>query len=643
MSKTVTFPVSTIPETVDQFIKDYKLNDLFAERIDEIRGDLEKQWGKISDKEKLERSKNKLGQIVKEIHESANLFKNVKRQEREIRRFELSEIPDLKDALNCTNDHIINNSIKFQDIPSLNSEEFIEWVKRNDSPIIHSQNPSNSYRRALLEAKSQTLDDVRSAEIKFFALTKEGRDATSKEIQDVRVSKKYSPLLRTVQSYGETLLELGIKAINYLGRGTIAESNIADDSRYQQHLENYKNFLREIKYKLGSGKEHSFSSIERLKKMIEQNGGLPLSDQQFSQIQQEIAAEISALQKIDQAELDHANKSLKASHDDFTKNLKNDLSVEDSRFPLIAVQLLLLVTPLAGLSFVPMLTNIVAPMVQAGSFGGSVAGVVGNIPVIGDFARLIKMDFAIEWLADNLPIVSDLGEVFGFFTNNEITQNAFGVVLGAEESPVLAYALAGFFFSQFADQMLQQKKNQNPSESLDTAISSINGQIEDNKSKRKELDREFSTKVDKIIGAEFSQKSKIDEVSSIEESKSNIYGNLEISKPDGKKVGFVELLTSDKNKAIEYLKLEQNEQVLEKLYKTRCAHHHLGDEEFNKIKGNPDEIEKFSKLYNKQKLGKQIEKIDVMSGYLREPISYYKASGRGVGHDFGRGGPVMGG
>lgn len=598
----------TIDQRVDDFIAKQNLASLFdEEKIKEIREGLVKHWGAVSDPEKLTISELNLEKIVGKIHRSKEGFDNVKRQELEIRKFELAQHPNFQHFLQQVKEVGNCNPLKSSEVPldswSASHQESVDWIKQNQQPIVHTQSPSKKYREAVLDAKTQALDDIRSSEVEFFTFVKQGRSATTQEIEN---SKNYSPTLSALSRSASSVSSPIMQMLNWAGRGTLTESKVANDERYSNYLETYKTLLNNIKYKLGTGKEINLQAIQKLQSLIEQNGG-PLSKEQFAQIQQDISKEIAELEKIDKQELDSINKSMQDQHDKFAEQLSKDLKLEDSRFPLIAVQIALLVTPLAGLSLLPIAGNIVGPLFEAGSFGNSIGGAISNIPLIGDLAKLLKIDYALEWLLDNIPIVSDLGEVFGFVTNNEITQNAFQIASPSLSSEVLGLGLGALFFNHvLAPKLDQAKQSADGEKTLRENFSNIEeGLINQSQNHRKASIDRIEKKTEEALKK--TKEAKIQVISSVDEKKSEIFGISEILDQNNRKSSFADLYKADKTNAVKLLNDEKNKAALDEIYVKSSAFSQLGGDVEKFLKKSTSEIQLLSEAREKGLREKVIE------------------------------------
>lgn len=493
-TKTSTLPHS-IRDEVEEFISGYKIALAYPKEIGEIRESLNTRWQSLS-AEYRSKEKDSLAEILEARNLAAKQHNNVIAREREIRRYEFGNIENIEATMNEMNYRTHQNHV-YRD--NLSREEQIEFIKTSEDPITHVDRLSKVYRDLVLDARTQTQDLLDAESKKFFTLVKEGREATKEEIEKTR---KYSVALSIVSRYALSPSALGLIGLTkYLGRGMISDSEVTDDSRYERYVKTRNALLVNLRSELGTKRPE----INKIIDQFEQVCNNPILDeQQLLQLQRQLISEIGKLENIDEKELKKVHERVDKLNSEMKEEMEKILKDEDQTWPYVAFQMALLVTPLAGFSFIGMAGGIVEPLFDGNlTFGGSVGAVIANIPGFGHLFHLMKIDYAIAFILDNCPIVKNITDVLGEVTNNTFTQEAFSLLAPVATTQLAVLGLAGAYHGYVLDPKLSERdkdgnfvrsKSDAQKELVEAKNKEMKGEME-----RIKNDQEFEKKRQQVI------------------------------------------------------------------------------------------------------------------------------------------------
>jgi len=401
MSKT--HEIAKLKQEVSDFFEAQKIPSIYPNRAQEIENNLIKRWDKL-DESLRSQEKKELANILQLREEGVRTYNKLIRKEIEVRKCDLGQINDeLFDA-------------RFD--KEYREKLFDDRVFAKNSVIEHDEN--------------------------FFNLANKGRKAYKNEItsaQKQNILKK--PGLFADNSY-TSLHPLS------LGRGMIYNSEVSKDERYHRYLKTRSALLDQLREKLGI-KNH------KIKELIDNFESICANETSFNEedlvfCQKQLIDEIAKLEKLNAEELKAVHGEVDKLNSATKDQLQKYLAEEDAAWPYVALQIALLVTPLAGFSFLPMIGEIIGPMFDEDlTFGKSVGAVIANIPGFGPLFHLMKIDYAIGWLLDNCPLVDGVTKILHETTNNIFTDTAFDLVAPTLACEIGGIALAGAYFGSVLD------------------------------------------------------------------------------------------------------------------------------------------------------------------------------------------------
>ncbi len=483
----------------------YKISELYQkEHIDLIKEKLRNNFIKIcggdDEGESSEKNKNDIEdqlKIAKEIFDersdNVRCWRNVKRQEYEIRRFELKpgqvELDNLMtqmadnmpfvneggaktDGSGGVPEHgydygeaaVGNNAYSF--IGGIQDE--IDRVKYRDYPLVHTSMPPKSYRNIVFDTRISVLDDIKINDNRLKVFLEEGRkDLTPQERADI---KTRSEIWHRASNLAESLGDSVHKLTEWAGRGVLSSSKASDSKIYKDFLTRRNELISSMLWKAGPNAQDGSFYLKVLNKV---NSALAESDDimdqaTFQKMQKLITDEIKVEDTVVKAELDAFNKKLNDMNDSMLNGLQKHVDEDDRLWKYRCLQLFLLLTPLGAFSiagqvfsYIDPLMELIGPLFDAGKTLGEGLGDMASSDVLGPLGKIaqaFRIDDGIELFFEKAPIVSDLCEIFDFATDNDLVQNALGAASPLQFSPIALLAPAGLYSFFRADAEITQYK-----------------------------------------------------------------------------------------------------------------------------------------------------------------------------------------
>lgn len=409
--------------------------------------------------------------IFPERREALRHYVNVRRQEDEIRRYELKPgeidlLPFMAQVrrqipVDGTGPGWIGSRDGFGDrtVPMPSSafggtKAAISMIENQDEPIIHTSMPAKDYRNLVFDTRAKVLDDIRVNDERLRVFLDEGgRDLTSAEEAGAR---KRNMALHRASNLAEYFGDKVHKIASWAGKGIISESKAEDDSRYKAYDLKRKEMLANMLWQLGPTPKDHASYLKALQKINEAMANSPdLMDQAtFARVQALITKEIENEEGANKKELEELNKRMQQLNNSMLSGLGEHVKKEDEMWKYRVFQAFLILTPIGAFSilggvfsYIDPLAQLIGPIFDTGSLAHGI-GSLASSDVLGPFGEIghaLGIDKATEFLLENVPIVSDFCDVFDFVTDNEIVQGLFSTVAPLISSPLLPLGIAGVY------------------------------------------------------------------------------------------------------------------------------------------------------------------------------------------------------
>lgn len=463
-----------ILDRIKKFLKEQGVDGLFSE---EQCADIEKRL-----LANCQKSPQDLGfwldgaaRIFEERRAAVNHYENVRRQEREVRFYELNpgsfdihkaaqSMQPMMPSHNPATKHLWHGrgdghgdhttSSTFSFIGGTRSEK--DAIKTHTTPRYFTSKPDSSWRNILMDLRVECLDEMDVSAKKMQIFLDEGRDTITEE-ERLGVVRRRSVAAHRASNVVESGLDKVLRLTNWAGRGFISKSRAEEDGRWRKLVDMRQDLTSQIMMKLGPDAKNGAAwlrALQEVQKRLNHSGAYTdegiLGQAQFDALADMVAKTITTEEAANKEAAEKIMQEIKTMNEEMFKGTKEIVNDEDNMRKYRLLQVLLLCSPFsAALAFMNPLSTLLGPMFDASlSFGQGVGSILTS-PVwgpLGDFMEVIHADEALSYLADNLPIVSDVGEVFDYITDSEIMQNLGGAVLpGVIGSPITYGLIAGLF------------------------------------------------------------------------------------------------------------------------------------------------------------------------------------------------------
>jgi hypothetical protein len=337
-------------------------------------------------------------------------------------------------------------------------------IMAQDGPEVLAAPPTMGYINAVRDAKSRADSDIRLCNAQIYSLMNRGSGLSDKERN---AFKRRNRIFEGVKNSAE-LLGSGVKkTVDFAGKGMWSHSKASEDSRAQKYYDLRNKLLSDVMMKIGPGMKDSTFYLRALNRMNEQfgiSGDGILDHETFVRMQKFIADEIEKEGKVNSKEMEEFNKKLQDLERDMLAGLQKHVDKEDAMWKGRLLQIFLLLTPLGAFShifdYMDPLLEWLGPFfdgsLSLGEGLGKVAAsdvlnigdpifgdnFVGDIFNFGEHIHDAHIDEAIAYLVDNTPFIKEITETFNFLTDNEIFQEAVGLISPIFGSPLVTIGIA---------------------------------------------------------------------------------------------------------------------------------------------------------------------------------------------------------
>jgi len=381
-------------------------------------------------------------------------------------------------------------------------------LRDKDKPIIHAKplhkngfmdfGRDDYYKE--LEAATKTIEGGLKANSERLKAVLEGRKDLSFEEENAIILKSQDgTFAKAAKAAGRRAHAVS----QALGKGMWSNSDAKEDSRFRSHVRKRNAMVADLLQYLDQSKVGS----AHLMKMIDQNLEGVFDDATFKEITNWIAAKMKAEDAENSEAIKKYTEEMQKVNGAMLEAMKKHVSEEDTMWKFRALQLFLLISPFAAFSafgaifnYINPLSQLVTPIFTSGHVASGIGSIVSS-PVfgpIGDLFQAIKLDTAVTWLLDNVPIVNNVCEVFDVL-NNAVFSNVVDVLMPLLGSPLLPLGIGlGYSAHRLANKEFphyfrnwQTKKN---GEKVDIVKenSSVEKTIADHEEKLEKLSNDFA-------------------------------------------------------------------------------------------------------------------------------------------------------
>ncbi len=484
---------AALVKKIDEFFAKEKLENLYAtHELVELKAGFIRRCEAAQDQGEIDKFFSAAAKIFNDVKDADRRYKNVRRQEHQIRLFELKPgnnatvrelsqqmigmIPMRRDG--SWNETKTGYGDRVPSFPSSvigGSPEAIAWVQNNDGSRILTEAPSKLYRNLVFDSRVMCEDDRRIADKKLQCLI-ENRQFTE---QDLKAVRKLDPLTHSLTNIGEAALYATNTVVGALGKGLLSKSRASEDPRFAEYLRLRNQLIAKNAFRLGGANSANVSylkSLQRLSEELKKSGGL-LDQAQFKELSDLIAAEISETEGIDKKEVGKFNEEIQKLNSSMLADTQKILNNSDSAWKYRVFQVVLMLSPFAAINVFAPMFQILGPMFDHALTVGQGLGQVMSSDVLGPLG-----DIAHGLGVDQIPQVLDATGVSSVL---DPVLNTVGTVFapaaGLLSSPLIPLAAGGLAALYFADAEVKDyvessDKMEAHKKSLEAAFESLKGE-----------------------------------------------------------------------------------------------------------------------------------------------------------------------
>jgi hypothetical protein len=240
------------------------------------------------------------------------------------------------------------------------------------------------------------------------------------------------------------------------GKGVFYDSNPLDHKIYKDFLARKNEFLANIIWKIGpKAQDPDFYNkvLDEINSVLGENEDV-MDSTTFQKIQKLITDQVEFENSESKAKFEALNRKISDMNDSVLDNLKSHCDEGDKLWKYRCLQLLLLITPFAGihaLSYIGPFMELMGPLFDATTSLGEALGDISSSDVLwifGDTVEAFRIDDLIELAIDKTPVVEGVFEILNYLIDNDLTQNALGAASSLPFSPI-ALLMPAVLYSLF--------------------------------------------------------------------------------------------------------------------------------------------------------------------------------------------------
>lgn len=335
-------------------------------------------------------------------------------------------------------------------------------IAENGSDTILTGPPDLGYRNMVLDSQARAKDELEVAKKYTETLIKDGRRPTDNEVKSVR---RFSKTMNRVSNIGQTAAHGFQKLLHQATAGIVTHRKVVDDSRYQADNKKLNEALSRLIWQI-SPNPQAAQYLQQQLAHLTSSGDILQDKTLFSRLQNLLNTFAKEEMGAQEKAIDKANNRMQKIHDSLENKMGDFISKEEAMQKFRILHLLLLLSPIGGLTFLgegftlfDPIAEIFGPLFDADlTFGESMGEIGNNVPIFGEVFDAVELDVVTEFLMD-LPPFGAVGEVVDLVLKSTISQEFFGVVGdGILGSPLTGLAIAGVYsLFRFQNELIHYK------------------------------------------------------------------------------------------------------------------------------------------------------------------------------------------
>ncbi len=308
-------------------------------------------------------------------------------------------------------------------------ESEIEGILNDNESLVKGNILSTSYVENVLRAEAKLKCNKRGFAFKAKSFFENGEFPSDKEVKDHEENPLFS------RRVAENIVKSSSKILNALGKGILSSTKATETSGYKNYLSNRNKALAGLAARTISNPQDGTAHIQHLKSInaLLKNSSDPEDQATYKAMEELLNKEMKEIEETNSKALASLEGNLNTLNDKTTKELQEHVDKQDEAWKIHVLCAFLAVSPFSpALLVAGPLFNIMGPITQilgpvlmpTQGLAHGIASISSNpaLGPIGDLFGLMKVDVGVEFLLNNVPIVSNLTEMADFLIDNPLTQ-----------------------------------------------------------------------------------------------------------------------------------------------------------------------------------------------------------------------------
>jgi hypothetical protein len=322
-------------------------------------------------------------------------------------------------------------------------------VRENDARDEITKPIGKDIRNLTFDAGRYCLDDMAVAKARMRAHLRD-EELTLEEAAKIR--KAPGKVRQVTQNLTEFAAAKAYNFIDPFLRGTITKGNAKDSDLYLDYIGKRDVLIDRHANLINANDARNLAYLNMLKQRYAKQASMPGMEGmalQLAELEKMIDKQIEEVTKLNQADLTKFNEEINTLNKEMLGKAGELVEDKDAMIKFRILQILAIASPLGLFNYMIPIVNIFGPLFSASTTMGEGMAAIVTSDVFGPFGWLAdaaEVDVVVEFLFDDVPIVSDLGAMVKEAINCAPFQELMGAMGPmATGSPLLPLAIAVVF------------------------------------------------------------------------------------------------------------------------------------------------------------------------------------------------------
>lgn len=335
-------------------------------------------------------------------------------------------------------------------------QDLVDEIKDNQGKVVHTMPYRNengflrsSYVELLRDARTQVAADVLSATRKIDSLIKTG------QMPKITAADKAKSVSWSALSAAGGLAAKTAGAVAWgmeqVGKGIYYESDPNKSSYIKKYQDDRNKIFSRLLWNLDPRQGKNSVLMRRCNEILAKSEGAEgiMDEASFKALSDLITEEMKKSDQLNASKFDEYNAKINELNAKAQESAKDQTADADAMSKWRILQLVLIVTPFAGISVLGPVLNIFSGVfMNAGGLGQGLASLftAEQTGPFGAMCEMLRLDEALRWLLCDMPVLSNIVDATDVIISSGAVQSVLGgIALPMLEGPLAGIALAGVF------------------------------------------------------------------------------------------------------------------------------------------------------------------------------------------------------